>query len=167
MLCKPAQSIDQIFLQWLFQSIVLSKLAISVFNILSLMSIEFDNSNVPSFASAHCCHSIVFVGKYKGRHRKSNQFTLTPVSFLARLMRLRSWFWLRCPVEAIEAACRANPRIRWPWAVYGKPSEAWFASIRSGLLIQISTLEHVGRQYRVVLRQETSLAKFCILQRSS
>jgi len=26
--------------------------------------------------------------------------------------------------EAIEAACRANPRIRWPWAVYGKPSEA-------------------------------------------
>ena len=35
-------------------------------------------------------------------------------------------FWLRCPVEAVTAACRANPRIRKASAVL---SEAWFASI--------------------------------------
>ena len=59
-------------------------------------------------------------------------------------------------------ARHANSRIR--LAIL---REAWFASICSGLLIQISMLEHVGRRYSVVLRQETSLANFCIVQRSS
>ena len=116
------------------------------------------------FASAHCCHSIVFAGKVQGEASQVKSVYSYSCLLPCKTYAVPFLIFDCAVLEAIEAAFRANPRIHQPSAVL---SEAWFASIRSGLLIQISTLEHVGRQYSVVLRQEPSLAEFCIMQNSS